>query len=431
VARASGNPKAEETAGAEEATEAKEAAKPKRAKRFQRGGDPREIVQQYLDALDARDLEAATDHWHAGGLERISGIGEFRAPEGLRGFFSELQTAMPDSSFEILDMLSSDEGKVAVRWRSEGTFCGGPFQGIEPTGARVVIEGGDFFTVVDGKIQSNDVYIDGTAFARQVGLMPPQDSAAERTMRGAFNLRTKAKTAGRSKLERVADGVWRLRGGLPMKTMNVYLIQDEGGVTVFDAGISRMTRDIAEAGETFGGIKQVVLGHGHADHRGGAPGLGAPVRCHPAEVSDAEGDGGRHYFDFSELDHRFARLLMPRFLESWDGGPVKIDGTVNEGDEVAGFEVVHLPGHAPGMIGLWRESDRLALASDAFYTLDPETGRYGPPRVPHRAFNHDTEQARQSMRKLADLEPASAWPGHAKPLQGDVASQLRLAADTT
>ena len=83
------------------------------------------------------------------------------------------------------------------------------------------------------------------------------------------------------------------------------------------------------------------------------------------------------------------------------------------------------------MIGLWRESDRLALVSDCFYTLDPQTGLKGKPRVPHAAFNEDTEQARASIRKLAALEPAAAWPGHADPLTGDVRSQLELAAATT
>ena len=46
---------------------------------------------------------------------------------------------------------------------------------------------------------------------------------------------------------------------------------------------------------------------------------------------------------------------------------MKIDDTVAEGDEVAGFRVHHFPGHAPGLIGLWRESDRLALVSDTVY----------------------------------------------------------------
>ena len=40
--------------------------------------------------------------------------------------------------------------------------------------------------------------------------------------------------------------------------------------------------------------------------------------------------------------------------------------------------------------------------------------------MPFPVYNYDTEQARASMRKLAELEPAAAWPGHAKPLTGDV-----------
>ncbi len=173
-----------------------------------------------------------------------------------------------------------------------------------------------------------------------------------------------------------------------------------------------------------------MLGHGHADHRGVAPALGVPVLCHSAEKADAEGDGGEHYFHFDRLNP-IGRLLLPRLLPSWDGGPVTISETLEEGDEIAGFKVIHLPGHAPGMIGLWRESDRVALTSDCFYTLDPQTGLKGKPRVPHAAFNEDTEQARASILKLAALEPAAAFPGHTDALTGDVRGQLEIAAATT
>ena len=91
---------------------------------------------------------------------------------------------------------------------------------------------------------------------------------------------------------------------------------------------------------------------------------------------------------------------------------------------------MHLPGHAPGLIALWRESDRLALGSDCFYTLDM-WGRSCDPHVPEPIYNFDTDQARASMRKLAALEPAAAWPGHAKPVTGDVRAQLERAADRT
>jgi glyoxylase-like metal-dependent hydrolase (beta-lactamase superfamily II) len=120
--------------------------------------------------------------------------------------------------------------------------------------------------------------------------------------------------------------------------------------------------------------------------------------------------------------------VYPHLLRNWDGGALAIEGTVAEGDELAGFRVVHLPGHAPGLIALFREEDRLALCSDAIYTLDPETGIWGEARLPHPAFDLDVEQARASIRKLAALDPSVVWPGHARPVVGDVAATLERAA---
>lgn len=112
----------------------------------------------------------------------------------------------------------------------------------------------------------------------------------------------------------------------------------------------------------------------------------------------------------------------------WDGGPVHVDGRVREGDVVAGFEVVELAGHAPGLIGLWRERDRLALVSDCIYMTDMH-GKPQPPAVPLDAYNLDTARAREAVRKLAGLRPQTVWPGHLGPLTGpDVVEQLERAA---
>ncbi len=213
-----------------------------------------------------------------------------------------------------------------------------------------------------------------------------------------------------------------------MRTMNVYLLEDDGGVTLFDAGIATMAGAVARAGARLGGIKRVVLGHADADHRGVASALGAPVYCHEAERQAAESpEPLRPYWDPTKLNP-LVRFVYARLLPIWDGGAVAIEGTVQEGDEVAGFKVVDLPGHAPGLIGLFRESDRLALVSDCFYTIDPRTGIKGAARVPHPAFNADVEQARASIRKLAELEPSVAWAGHANPVRGDVRGELERAA---
>jgi steroid delta-isomerase-like uncharacterized protein len=429
---ASHGPTREEGAALSEATESTKPevsakAAQERAEAKTRAPGPGKLARTYFEAVAARDIDAMVACWKPGGIENIAPVGRpLSVPDEMRAFFEETFAAMPDMRFEVLDVVAA-RNQAAVRWHATGTFCGGTFQGIEPTGARVELEGIDLLTVEDGKIIRNDAYYDSGQFARAVGLLPPQESTTERRMAAAFNTRTRLlRPFLQPAVSQVAEGVWLVRGGFPQKVMNVYLIEDDGGVTVFDAGIRAMTRGIASVAAGLGGIKRVVLGHGHPDHRGAAPGLGASVLCHPDNIVDTEGDGGERYIDYSKLDW-YARPVMPRLLRLWDGGPVKVEGTVSEGDDVAGFKVVELPGHAPGLIGLWREDDRLALVSDTFYTLNPQTGQKGAPRVPHPAFNWNTDTARVSIRKLAEMEPASAWPGHADPLTGDVRGQLEQA----
>jgi len=223
-------------------------------------------------------------------------------------------------------------------------------------------------------------------------------------------------------MEKVANGVWLLRGDA-RKSMNIYFLEDGDGVVQFDAGTKAMVKKTRAAAQQLGGAKRIVLGHAHADHRGTAPSMGVPVYCHPDEVADAESDAVQWpYLDISQLPLP-ARWIYPLLLRRWDGGAVKIDGTVSEGDEVAGFRVIHFPGHAPGLIGLWRESDRLAIVSDVVYLID--STRMGQPlpkgeaSVPHPAWGWDHVKAKESVRKLAALEPTVVCTGHDGPLRSD------------
>jgi steroid delta-isomerase-like uncharacterized protein len=389
-----------------------------------------DVAKGYFEAIASYDLDAALAMWAPGGVERLVGQREFAAPDGVRKLHEEFRGAFPDLSWELLDLIGSDENRVAVRWRAQGTFAGpGIFQGFVANGAHLELEGCDILTVTaEGKLERLDAYFDSGDVARQLGLLPPAGSRAETRLTQLANVRTRARAWFQAnEPERIAEGVWLVRGGIP-KTMNAYLIEDDGGVTLFDAGISDMAAPLASAAARIGGIKRVVLGHADADHRGAAPRLNAPVYCHPAEREAAESpEHYRPYWDRAKLDPH-GRAVLWRLLPTWDGGPANVAGTVEEGDEIAGFRVIHLPGHAPGLIGLFRESDRLALVSDTLYTVDPQSGRHQPAHVPHPAFTQDTEQARASIRKLAGLDPATVWAGHADPVTGDVRAQLERAA---
>ena len=169
-----------------------------------------------------------------------------------------------------------------------------------------------------------------------------------------------------------------------------------------------------------------MLGHADCDHRGAAPALGAPIYCHPAErdAADVADAAYRDYWDLGQLDLHGRAAAQP---PAADLGRRRRPGRRHASARATrsrGSGSSICPGTRPGLIGLYRESDRLALVSDCFYTLDPQTGRKGGARVPHPAFDADVEQARASIRKLAELEPSAAWAGHADPVTGDVRAQL-------
>jgi hydroxyacylglutathione hydrolase len=233
-------------------------------------------------------------------------------------------------------------------------------------------------------------------------------------------------------LGKVADDVWLLRGDIK-SGMNVYFIRDGDGVVQFDAGTEPMTEAVKEVGERLGGIKKVVLGHVDSDHRGTAPHIDAPIFCHPDEVEDAKAPGPyRPYWDLSKIDAAWVRMAYRYFHRRWDAGACELAGTVEEGDEVAGFKVIHFPGHAPGLIGLFRESDRLAIVSDTVYLVDAQRLKAlpeGEATVPIDAYNWDTGAARDSLQKLVDLNPATVAPGHEHPVSENLGPMLQSAVD--
>ena len=110
----------------------------------------------------------------------------------------------------------------------------------------------------------------------------------------------------------------------------------------------------------------------------------------------------------------------------WQGPPYKVDRVLNEGDDVAGFRVVHAPGHARGEVIFFRDSDRVAICGDVIRNMSYATGRpmlAEPPQI----FTYDPAENRRSIHKLADLNPSLILPGHG-PAVTDLAAFKRFAA---
>ena len=148
----------------------------------------------YFDALGRRDLEAMSERWREDGVVDLAPIGVFRGRDEIAHLFRELFAALPD--FEVrITRLVPGEREAAVEWRASGHFTGSPFQGIEATGRPVELRGLDLMEIEDGKNVSITAYYDGMEFARQIGLMPTQDSGAERALKNTFNAATRLRQA--------------------------------------------------------------------------------------------------------------------------------------------------------------------------------------------------------------------------------------------
>jgi predicted ester cyclase len=133
-------------------------------------------------------------HWSEEGIEEIVPVGIFRGPAEVREYFSELFGAVPDLEMTVERVLAQD-ANVLVQWRAAGTFTGSALMGIEATGRRIDLRGLDWLEVEGELITRNTAFADGAALARGMGLLPPQGSAAEKAMFGAFNAFTKARGA--------------------------------------------------------------------------------------------------------------------------------------------------------------------------------------------------------------------------------------------
>jgi len=152
--------------------------------------DTEAVVRKTFAALDARDLDRFRALVHPEAEDRFLAVGTFSGRDAIVAFFNEMFVAVPDARLEVRRVVASGD-VAAVEWTIRGTFNGGAFQGIQPTGKSVEIEGVDVIEVRDGLQYRNSIYYDGATFARQIGMLPALGSRSDRAMLTAFNVLTR------------------------------------------------------------------------------------------------------------------------------------------------------------------------------------------------------------------------------------------------
>lgn len=208
-------------------------------------------------------------------------------------------------------------------------------------------------------------------------------------------------------MKQLTDGVWQL-SGFPPNAINVFLVGD----VLVDAATRLAGRRILRQLDGRA-VTTHVLTHAHPDHQGAShevcERLGIPLWCGDA---DAEAVERPELIRQRQPDVALNRLIW----RTWGGPGHPVARRLREGDEVAGFQVLDTPGHSAGHIALWRESDRVLIAGDLLNSMNLITAVPGL-REPPRVFTPDPARNRESMRRLAALEPALMVVGHGPPLR--------------
>jgi glyoxylase-like metal-dependent hydrolase (beta-lactamase superfamily II) len=223
----------------------------------------------------------------------------------------------------------------------------------------------------------------------------------------------------------VADGVHRIEDSYT----NWYLIEEEGRLTVVDAGVPSSWSSLLEAlndlGRSPADVEAVVLTHAHFDHVGFAERarreLGIPVYVHENDVPLT-----RHPWRYAMERPRAlyfatqvqALPIVATFLRNRAFWPPPLKDVVRYESgtlPVPGSpRVVFAPGHTMGHCALHLPDRDVLIAGDAVVTLDPYTARRGP-RLVARAATADTERNLRSLDALVQTGARTVLVGHGEP----------------
>ena len=230
----------------------------------------------------------------------------------------------------------------------------------------------------------------------------------------------------------VAPGIHRI--GTDSK-VNSYLVEEAGRVTIVDAALSGLYRDLpkelASLGRTLDDVEALVLTHGHSDHIGFAERIrterGVPVSVHEADAALARGEvpnpakglgpakiGPLLGFLWYGLVYGGVRTRhLGEVATFGDGATLDVPGSPR---------VILTPGHTPGSAVLHFASRDALLIGDAFATYAVTTGARGPQVAP---FTADASQAVDSLARIEELEASVLLPGHGDPWAGGASEAVR------
>lgn len=226
---------------------------------------------------------------------------------------------------------------------------------------------------------------------------------------------------------------------------NWYLIEEEGRLTLVDAGFpghySVYKKGLELLGKSSKDIEAIILTHAHADHIGFAEKVrketNAQVYVHSGDAKMACKPLQLPWFGLLSNAWRAytAKMLGVAIVNGVFTLPhlTKVQ-TVTDGQQldVPGKpKILHTPGHTDGEIALFLEDRKILISGDTIVTRNLLTGALGQPQLTNPILNHNYKQAMRSLDLLRELGEVTMLSGHGKPWVGNMNDAVNIALENS
>jgi glyoxylase-like metal-dependent hydrolase (beta-lactamase superfamily II) len=177
---------------------------------------------------------------------------------------------------------------------------------------------------------------------------------------------------GRTPAIQLAPGVWRIPTA-PADLVNSFaFVDDDGQVTLVDAGTKRAPRRIVAGLEHMGSnpseVTRIIATHAHPDHVGGLNGMrgrtGGAVAVHERDAAYVR-EGKGPVLDGGTLGGRLIR-------RNRGATPTQVDEELSDGQVVdvgGGLRMLHTPGHTPGHLAMLHEPTGVLITGDSIWNV--------------------------------------------------------------
>lgn len=205
------------------------------------------------------------------------------------------------------------------------------------------------------------------------------------------------------KVKKVSEHIWSVKTWM-LIPIHVWLVADEEGLTLVDAGMPMMAKGILKYMNQLeaGPLRRILLTHGHSDHVGALKSIlsetNVPIYAHEIEIPYMEGE--LIYPRRKKAEHNVAKGIVQPLQVDEQGGLKAI----------AGLTPYLTPGHSPGHVVYYHEQDQVLLAGDLF------TSKKGKLHQPMSMFTADMAEAVRSSSIVEKLKPKRLEVCHGNPV---------------